>query len=609
MDRNCIVYNGNKLNKLFVASSSLNEKNKILDFLFKYFRRNEFPYPIYNKKELLDDWNKLLKFNTKDIEKNNIISDFKLVGTKIFKYYSKHIFEVKSNNKPSMIDAFNDDNLLLSCLKNRLGITYGEHFNITPAMLRQGFRNSYISSHISVFKPTIAKFIYEKYTNENDIVYDFSVGFGQRFIGAMSTCKNLKYIGCDPWIKSINSLYEINNFLNGNIYLEHVGAENFCPLEYKDQISLAFSSPPYFDSEIYDNNDATQAYHNGYEQYLNWFDKVLQNIKILLKPNGILALNITENIFKDIEKYLIGFKLIDKYNIQLSRNLKFSDDKLEPIYILKKVAHNYNEIENDTVKTIINRYVSGESSESIAKDLGINGSTVCRKLKKYGIKIRPSSQNKIKHNKNDAWLKVLDDENKAYFLGLMITDGTVHYKRDEVTIGLSEADADVLKQISNIIYGKEIINTYDVKGSSVRCSKLSFYGSEFKNNLMFHGCHPKKTFSTVYPINISYNLHSHFIRGLYDGDGCIYIGKNRVVVDFVGTEMLADGIAHIINDVFNLNIKFSKYKGKKHKKTICSMRINRKQDVLKFLDFIYKNASIFIKRKHDKYNLIKSANL
>jgi len=605
--KNYIKYFNNNLTKSFIDTKDINYKKDISNFLFNYFRETGFPFHNYSEHELRTDWKNLLSFNSSVIEHDKIISNYKSFGTKIFKHFTPHIYETKTKSKPSMIEAFNDDTLLKACIDNRLGITYKETFNITPAMLFQGFKNANVSSHVSIFKPVIAKFIYDKFTKSNDIVYDFSLGFGQRFIGAMSVDKNLFYIGCDPWEKNINTINNIANFIGSqNLYVENIGSEYFCPKKYINKVGLAFSSPPYFNTEIYDNNNESQAYHNGYAEYLKWFEKTIENIITLLKPNGVLAINIPENIFQDIKTHLSDMDLLDIYYIQLSRNNVFSKHKKEPIYILKKKAYKYNEIQNETTQEIIKRYLKGESSESIAKDLNINGSTVCRKLKKHNVEIRPASQNKRKYNLKENWLKNIDSQQKAYFLGLMITDGTVHHKRDEATIGLSETDIDVLKQISNIVYGEEIIHLYDVIGSSTRCAKLGFYGKTFKDNLILNGCPPQKTFLTEYSATIPDHLHSHFIRGLYDGDGCIYIGKNRVVVDLVGTEMLCDGIIHVINNLYNLNIKFSKYKGKKHKGTICSMRINKKQDVIKFLDFIYNDAIIYIKRKYNKYNLIKT---
>ena len=59
--------------------------------------------------------------------------------------------------------------------------------------------------------------------------------------------------------------------------------------------------------------------------------------------------------------------------------------------------------------------MSGVSSEIIALKLGINGSTVCRILKRNDIIIRPGTQNKRKYKINEDFFEVIDAEEKAYF--------------------------------------------------------------------------------------------------------------------------------------------------------------------------------------------------
>ncbi|MFZ4795936.1 MAG: LAGLIDADG family homing endonuclease [Bacteroidia bacterium] len=262
-------------------------------------------------------------------------------------------------------------------------------------------------------------------------------------------------------------------------------------------------------------------------------------------------------------------------------------------------------VDKNIEQEIIKRYSDGESSEKLAKEFNVNGTTICRKLKKHSIKIRSSQENKQLYKKDENWLLDINTEEKAYFLGLMISDGTVHSKREASSISLLKDDADVLSKISILVYGFDNTKIYSIKNSLLKIKKLDFYGKCFKNNLIKHSCMPNKTFIVTYPNTIPENLQSHFIRGLLDGDGCIYVSKNRFIVDFVGTHMLLNGVKNIINDIFRMNILFSFYKGKKHKDTICSMRINKKNDVKKFLDFIYKDSTIYFNRKKDKYIEIK----
>jgi intein-encoded DNA endonuclease-like protein len=247
---------------------------------------------------------------------------------------------------------------------------------------------------------------------------------------------------------------------------------------------------------------------------------------------------------------------------------------------------------------IVKAYLNGVSIQNLSKQFNLHEATICRYLHKNNVIVKKHTLYKIQNN-----FENISSEFEAYFLGLMITDGTVHSKRNAAAISLLEADKNVLEIFSNFVYGQNACKIYNVKNSNNKCCKLSFYNKELKDNLIKHGCCPRKTFVTTYPeVN---GLHDHFIRGLFDGDGCIYISKNeRAKVIFVGTKALEDGIINMTNNIYNLNINYSFYQGKKYKKNICEMTINRKEDVRTFLNFIYKDATVYINRKYEKYKTI-----
>jgi cell division protein YceG involved in septum cleavage len=128
-------------------------------------------------------------------------------------------------------------------------------FEVDPARVRipEGATLSDIAKHVWNHAPN------------NGIVYDYSMGFGQRMIGALATKKGLTYVATDPWKTVVEQNNNIASFLkmNDKVKLFCEGAENFCPDEYKGKIDLIFSSPPYFDKEIYDNETQKVATNNS----------------------------------------------------------------------------------------------------------------------------------------------------------------------------------------------------------------------------------------------------------------------------------------------------------------------------------------------------------
>lgn len=339
-----LTFNNTLLTKENILLMTLEEKEKTSSFLFNYFRSNFFPFPNYTDLDLKNEWIKLKSFDPFIILNDNIINNSNTIkiGNKLWKQFSKHYFNASDGKKPSLLEAFNNDKLLKKAINNRLGITYKETFSITANSIIQALKVAHLGSVISIFNVAIAKLIYEKYTNENDIVYDFSMGFGQRLLGALSSKNNLTYIGTDPWNKVVLALTELSNFIekSDSCQLYDLPAENFCPENLHGKINFAFSSPPYFNIEIYEKHPTQANFNRSYDQFINeWWLSVSKNIYTLLKTGGKLALNMKQNILNDMNIILLNnsFKYIETIYIRSSRahlNQMFVD---EPIAIYEKI--------------------------------------------------------------------------------------------------------------------------------------------------------------------------------------------------------------------------------------------------------------------------------
>lgn len=336
-----------------VKSLSMEEKKECSLELLQFYREKGFPYSNLDNDEIIKDFNALCKINALSIEKEPYTLQIShQSGTNIFKHFSPHFYEVNSGKRGpnlSMLDTFNDDESLKKVILNRLN----ENFNITGNMIKQGLANSKLAYQASIFNTVIAKYIYTKFSKENDIIYDYSMGFGQRLTAALSLNHSIKYIGIDPMEKSVESNENIFSFFSKNIPMFNKtadiicgGSENYCPSEYEKKISLAFSSPPYYNLEKYEN-DISQANSKDYIHFINeYWCQTIENIDFMLKDDGIIALNIKD----DVDGFNLGidmcnvirekgYSLVDTYNIQLSKNLSFgkkTEIKYEPIYIFKK---------------------------------------------------------------------------------------------------------------------------------------------------------------------------------------------------------------------------------------------------------------------------------
>ena len=324
--------NGIELTTKNIGNMSMEERAYIAHDIFSYFRIVGFNFT-FDKKKLLEGFDVLRDFDTS----NELKSNSRLCTT-LCKLYCKDLYyNARYIKNYTIREAFMDDDLLMKCIENRLGLTRktDELFMISFANIIQGFISSGITYNVSIFKPTIAKYVYEKYSDAGDIVYDYSAGWGTRMLGAASCGR--KYIGVDPL--TTNSLKNLRDDLNLNdITLINDGSENV-RLE-KGSIDFAFSSPPYFNLEQY-SNEETQAYSKGEDYFYDvYWRKTLENVKYMLKPGKWFGVNIV-NLPRmlDITKKYFG-EIENRVEFSMPRS-HFSKQgqgtKSEYIYMFKNV--------------------------------------------------------------------------------------------------------------------------------------------------------------------------------------------------------------------------------------------------------------------------------
>lgn len=180
--------------------------DEFVNNLFKLYRSISFPYPQYDDKELINSYKQLLKLNPD----NRNVQQFKVrnrEGDKLISEYHRSIYHAHRHNCVSPYVAWNDDELLMKCIKNR--ILYRSILN--PNKILQGFNVSKIAPKVSVFSAGRAKTIIYKYLYEFDEIFDPFSGFSGRMLGTISLGK--RYIGQDISSIHINESKRLLQFL------------------------------------------------------------------------------------------------------------------------------------------------------------------------------------------------------------------------------------------------------------------------------------------------------------------------------------------------------------------------------------------------------------
>lgn len=266
---------------------------------------------------------------------------------------------------------------------------------------------------------------------------------------------------------------------------------------------------------------------------------------------------------------------------------------------------------NGESEEIVNKYLSGYLVKDLVEEYNKSMSVIYGILKKYNA-IRDSSKCKIKYNIiNKDFFKSVDLECQAYFLGFLYADGWVDIKNNQICLSLHEKDKYILDIFSNLIFENKKLYYRAPNGNNSGHYRLTISNKEMCNDILKLGMFENKTFKLEFPNFIKNDLIRHFIRGYFDGDGCICLSRHkdtyyRVGFSIIGTESLLSGIVDYFYN--NLNIKKPKInvKHKNRQNNIYYFCISSRENVLKIYELLYNDSNYYLTRKKDIFLRIKA---
>ena len=316
-----------------------------VEVIFKHYRKYGFPYATIREEEKYDHMRKLSKFDT-----DRIFVDNKIIQTmhalRLAWTYFPHWVDVQcGSSKMPPIGFFNDDEKLRGIIRKTWiwQLNYGAN-TFTENRFRQCLKLYQGSQGVSNFRPTAAKVVYENFGGDG-VIWDMSCGWGGRLLGFLSAKNTKHYIGTEPSTKTFNGLLNMKkdfSYLGKKVDIYCKGSEEFKP--NKESLDLCFTSPPYFDTEKYANED-TQSFikYPTKEEWVNGFlQKTIENCHRGLKEKGYMLINIANTPkYKFIEEETIriskslGFKQEETLQLTLS-SVMGAGYKYEPIFVFKK---------------------------------------------------------------------------------------------------------------------------------------------------------------------------------------------------------------------------------------------------------------------------------
>ncbi|HEY4494419.1 MAG TPA: LAGLIDADG family homing endonuclease [Candidatus Paceibacterota bacterium] len=215
----------------------------------------------------------------------------------------------------------------------------------------------------------------------------------------------------------------------------------------------------------------------------------------------------------------------------------------------------------------------------------------------------------IKHKVNEKFFAKWSP-NMAYLLGYIYADGHLidSPSMRGKYISITSADKDSISRVKRWLKSEHVIKeTKSHFSGSKICFTLKIGSYKLYDDVFKLGLYPNKSLTINFP-NISKKYLNHFVRGYFDGDGCIYFekrkGKNekmiikRIRVIFTsGSKIFLENMNGVLKDIGIQNGKI--YQSKRSHQAMYNTK-----DSIKLFKLMYKNAGInsFFMRKFKIFN-------
>lgn len=251
-------------------------------------------------------------------------------------------------------------------------------------------------------------------------------------------------------------------------------------------------------------------------------------------------------------------------------------------------------------EAIIKMYVEDKKpTTEICKIFNVKAGAITRVLKINNIEIQEYRNRKYYFDLD--YFSQIDTEDKAYFLGLLYADGYVRTTRGGIVVlQLQEKDTETLESMRGAVgYTGDFKIIQKRKPHHQNKIRLELQSHKMAMDLTKWGCFNKKSLTLKFPDFLSGELLRHFIRGYFDGDGGITVPTKefKILSSFTSSPFFINTLKEVLTNIFGFNFYIQSYKYSPAK----SLRLGGTRQNIIFLDWLYKNCSVKMERKYNKF--------
>ena len=317
----------------------------------------------------------------------------------------------------------------------------------------------------------------------------------------------------------------------------------------------------------------------------------IENHNVIFNINLTIVLIMKKIITEELKRQLIEEYL--NTGITVNELCKKHNIELLDFYIIKGKERIHKNIAEWRRLNPEKAAAEDEEKRNKKKDI--------KKVKK--VKIGKTKKKRNTKPCNINFFEDFNNEKAAYWAGFILGDGCL--KNNRLGIKLAMVDVNHLELFRSQIEAYEnkisIYRTFNNEGNSSLYCKLNLCNQKLLNDLIKNGITPDKSKECSVPMSVPDEMMNHFMRGVFDADGCFYSNKEKGIVSFSicsSVEMFCEEYQMMLMALCDLE----KTKIKKNKRETCwAITYGGRNQVKRIMDFLYKDATIYLERKHKKY--------
>lgn len=257
-------------------------------------------------------------------------------------------------------------------------------------------------------------------------------------------------------------------------------------------------------------------------------------------------------------------------------------------------------------KDVAMKFSNGLSILEVADKFNCSDSTIWRRLKKVGIEV----PYRRKYYFNESIFKNCNSPEKAYWIGFLMADGSIdsEFGRHRLSLTLQARDINHLEKFKSFLgYGKNLEKKVVNLGyRNYILYRLQVDSRRMMRDLLQYGIVPRKTGKEQIK-NIPLKYIKDFIRGYFDGDGCITESRTSQANFSIssGNKSFIKKIQGILVEACELN--FTKLSIQTPLRTdgtrslSWSLHYGGRLQGKRIFNYLYDGSSIYLDRKFTKF--------